>query len=842
MAQIAVGGMAEIYSAKTAGVGGFEKLVALKVIHPNYSEDPDFVRMLVDEAKLAVHLQHANIVQTFDLGFIENQYYIAMELIDGIDLYKLLRRSSEKDIDFPFEMASFIAEEAAQGLDYAHRKRDDRGRPLEIVHRDISPQNILVSFDGEVKIVDFGIAKAARRAKQTAAGVIKGKYYYMSPEQAWGDPIDARTDIFSTGILLYEMLVGQMLYLEEDMDVLLEKVRKALIPKPSTKRQSVPVQLETLVMKALAKRPQDRFQNAGELATALARFLRARAPDFNRAKLAAWVQQVLGSEPTDRHQQRDPRISTAIRRAEIERDQNSLLFKLDELKAPKPLPKPSASLKKPLGKPAPKAPEKRQPNAPAPRRGDQATSPVRMPELVDSIAGDFEENDATIVDGSSETLMAMSPSEPHDDAADLMDGEESTRPMGPGSALRSVITGQTKLDDDPAVDDEPLASLGDEGDTKADRTSQERLSQRVKQARSLAPSRPDKQPRLPGVRVPGAAAAPRPQRALYAESGPLTNDDDDDDDESENTSERLKPTLALKPQPPLPEPEHGESGESDDSDTGDSDEEEATSVSGRSPSQKMAQLSPPLFPATPPPLPLPPPPRPSASPWPPGPASSLPTMLPLPSGLPILPSGSASPFGTPPEGASTRFSTDAVVQSLQPPRSRLVLMLVGGALLLAATVALFTTGSSTPPRGTIEVVSSPAGAEVRIDGTAIAQPTPLVITDVDPARAHHVAVGKKLYDSWESDVKFEGDTRQVRLQAVLVPVVASVEISSTPPGAEAIVNGRIAGTTPTTVSDLSPDQEIVIELRLRGYRAARRTFNLGGKRKLDVSIPLEKAR
>src|SRR5262249_9677770 len=153
-------------------------------------------------------LQHANIVQTFDLGCIDEQYYIAMELIDGIDLYRLLRRASEKEIDFPFEVAAYIAHETCAGLDYAHRKRDTQGRPMGIVHRDISPQNILCSFEGEVKIVDFGIAKAARRAKQTAAGVIKGKYYYMSPEQAWGDPIDARTDVFSTGILLYEMLVG----------------------------------------------------------------------------------------------------------------------------------------------------------------------------------------------------------------------------------------------------------------------------------------------------------------------------------------------------------------------------------------------------------------------------------------------------------------------------------------------------------------------------------------------------------------------------------------------------------------------------------------------------------
>jgi hypothetical protein len=207
-----------------------------------------------------------------------------------------------------------------------------------------------------------------------------------------------------------------------------------------------------------------------------------------------------------------------------------------------------------------------------------------------------------------------------------------------------------------------------------------------------------------------------------------------------------------------------------------------------------------------------------------------------------LPTTPSAQFPLVPPGSSGRFSTDAVVASLQPRRSRLALVLIGSAMLAAAIVAVLTTGPAPPARGAIEVVSSPAGAEVRIDGTAVNQPTPLVITDVDPGRSHHVVVGKRGYDSWESEVKFEGDTRQVRLQAILVPVVASIEISSTPPGAEAVVNGQIAGTTPTTVGDLSPDQEVVVDLRLRGYRVAHRSFQLGGKRKLEVSIPLEKAR
>jgi serine/threonine protein kinase len=797
ISQLAVGGMAEIYRAKAAGVGGFEKLVALKVIHPNYSDDSEFVQMLVDEAKLAVHLQHANIVQTFDLGRVNgdggDQYYIAMELIEGIDLYKLLRRSSEKDLEFPFEVAAFIAEEAAQGLDYAHRKRDERGRPLEIVHRDISPQNILVSFDGEVKIVDFGIAKAARRAKQTAAGVIKGKYYYMSPEQAWGDPIDARTDIFSTGILLYEMLVGQMLYLEEDMDVLLDKVRKAAIPKPSTKRKDVPAQLESIVMKALAKRPQERFQTAGELATALGRFVRARAPEFNRSRLVAWVKQVLGDEPVETDQPRDPKLSTAVRRAEIERDRNSLLFKLDELKKPTPVKAPKPQSPKPQA-------AKPQANAPKPRRGDQATSPVKMPELAAAAFADYEENEATIVDGSADTLMALTPRENlrHDE-------EESTRPMGP-SQLRQMATGKNQLDDDPAADtefddpDEPGEQRVDSsqilmGESLADsdtteQTSLEKLGQNRRKpeaitAKPLPPrvSQPmNELPELPGVRSPPG---------LYDESGPLGGDTPQDD-------------------------------------------EEATAVAG--------------------------PGRAKASPWPPNgnqPVSALsgPQMMPLPSGLPVLGSSPPQPRQPLPErdvfasnpSSSGRFTTDAVIKSLQPARSRLALVLIGAALLAAATVALLSTGPSTPSKATIEVVSSPAGAEVRIDGTAIQQPTPLVITDVDPTRPHHVVVSKKgppLYDPWESDVKFDGPeaSRQVRLQAILVPVVATLDISSNPAGAEAIVNGRIAGETPTTVSDLSPSDEVVVELRLRGYRVARRSFAFGGKRKLEVAIPLEKAR
>jgi serine/threonine protein kinase len=191
--------MAEVYVAKTQGIGGFEKLLAIKVIHPTYSEDEQFITMLVEEAKLSVLLNHNNVVQTFDLGCTEDTYFIAMELVEGADCYRMLKALRQRKALLPLDICAYIVSAVCSALDYAHRKRDSGGNPLRIVHRDVSPQNVLVSFSGDVKLADFGIAKAALRTQDTQVGIIKGKYYYMSPEQAWGDPMDHRSDIFSAG-------------------------------------------------------------------------------------------------------------------------------------------------------------------------------------------------------------------------------------------------------------------------------------------------------------------------------------------------------------------------------------------------------------------------------------------------------------------------------------------------------------------------------------------------------------------------------------------------------------------------------------------------------------------
>jgi serine/threonine protein kinase len=289
---IAVGGMAELYLARAKGLAGFEKQLALKVIHADLALDDRFTQMLVQEAKLAVGLNHANVVKTFDLGKIDNIYFITMEYIDGADYFRVLKQLSEYDENIPIHAALYVAREVAAGLDYAHTRLDSRGEPLGLIHRDISPQNILLSRHGEVKITDFGVAKVANVQGQTRAGVIKGKLVYMSPEQSWGEHIDQRSDIFSAGIVLYEALTGGSLYVEQNPVKLLQQVRDAKILPPSSIRPDLGSDIDDLVMKAVAQNAADRYQTAREFEGALAQFMREQAPDFSRRDLAEVVRSV----------------------------------------------------------------------------------------------------------------------------------------------------------------------------------------------------------------------------------------------------------------------------------------------------------------------------------------------------------------------------------------------------------------------------------------------------------------------------------------------------------------------------------------------------------------------
>jgi serine/threonine protein kinase len=294
--RINIGGMAEVWRGKMFGAGGFERLVAIKRILPNIAEDEEFITMFIDEAKITVQLTHANVAQVYELGQIANNYFIAMEYIPGKDMRAIFDRCRKKGEPAPVPLVCFMVAKMCEGLDYAHRKKDGMGRDMNIVHRDISPQNVLISYEGEVKVIDFGIAKAAGKATKTQAGILKGKFAYMSPEQIRGLPLDRRSDVFAIGICLYEMLTGERLFVGDSDFSVLEKVRKAEVLPPSTYNRRIPEALEKIVLRALAKDVEDRYQYANELGDDLQRFLITSDSIFSRKDLMQYMKSTFAED------------------------------------------------------------------------------------------------------------------------------------------------------------------------------------------------------------------------------------------------------------------------------------------------------------------------------------------------------------------------------------------------------------------------------------------------------------------------------------------------------------------------------------------------------------------
>src|SRR3954454_5862807 len=273
--KIDAGGMAEVYrGVAESAVGGIKKAVAIKKILPSLTKNKKFVSMFLDEARVSMHLQHANVVGVFDIGMADTAYFIVMEYVEGANLktiIELLRRQGQR---MSVAHTLYILMEVCKGLQYAHDVTDpDTGRELGIVHRDISPPNILVSKRGEVKLVDFGLAKATSQLESTDPGVVKGKFSYLSPEAASGKEVDRRADIFAVGILLYELLTGKRLFYGETDYQTVELVRQAKVPGIAQQNQEVQGELEGVVRKALARDVEQRFQSAGDLQDALAQYL-----------------------------------------------------------------------------------------------------------------------------------------------------------------------------------------------------------------------------------------------------------------------------------------------------------------------------------------------------------------------------------------------------------------------------------------------------------------------------------------------------------------------------------------------------------------------------------------
>jgi serine/threonine protein kinase len=272
--RLAIGGMAELYLARTGGVGDFNKLVALKRILPQLAATEDFRRMFLDEARLAATLHHPNVAQVFDVGSEGDELFFAMEYVDGQDLGRVMRAAAARGVAMPLEVAVGIVMGVAAGLHYAHERTDERGQPLHIVHRDVSPANVLVGKDGAVKLVDFGIAKAASQRTLTRQGLLKGKVAYMSPEQCMSRPIDRRSDVFALGILLYELTTGTTLYAGESDYAILHQIADVDVPRPSSRAAGYPPALEQIVLAALRRDPAARIPTAEALQLDLETFAR----------------------------------------------------------------------------------------------------------------------------------------------------------------------------------------------------------------------------------------------------------------------------------------------------------------------------------------------------------------------------------------------------------------------------------------------------------------------------------------------------------------------------------------------------------------------------------------
>lgn len=286
--KIASGGMGQVFLAQDA-TQGFEKLVVIKRLLPHLAEDREFLSMFDDEARIAALLNHPNLIQIFERGRVDDSYYLAMEYVAGGSLRHVDRDARNLGRPLPVGAACRIIADAAAGLDYAHKLRGARGQPLGLIHRDVSPQNILVGFDGAVKLIDFGVAKALDRQQHTATGILKGKYPYMSPEQASGEEIDHRSDLFSLGVILWELLTRSRLFKGSSDMITIRRVRDCQVSPPSEVNPELPARVDELVLRALAREPGERYGDAAAFRLAIEDFIVAEQIPASSAHLVSYL-------------------------------------------------------------------------------------------------------------------------------------------------------------------------------------------------------------------------------------------------------------------------------------------------------------------------------------------------------------------------------------------------------------------------------------------------------------------------------------------------------------------------------------------------------------------------
>jgi len=290
--KIAQGGMAEIFKGQALDAHGIERPVVIKRILPHIAASPEFVQMLIDEAKIAVMLSHGNIAQIYDLGKVADDYFIVMEYVEGKTLSQIMKRLRTEARHIPIAYAIAICAEVAKGLDYMHRKLDEEGNPLHVIHRDISPQNVILSTAGTVKIIDFGIAKAKNKISTTDSGILKGKFAYMSPEHAEGEKLNHQSDIFSLGVILFELITDQRLFKGKNNMDTVRRVKRAKVPQPSGIRRNIPKDLDTIILTALQKDRKKRYTSAENFSQDLTKLLVNHFPEFSPRDLMSFLKEI----------------------------------------------------------------------------------------------------------------------------------------------------------------------------------------------------------------------------------------------------------------------------------------------------------------------------------------------------------------------------------------------------------------------------------------------------------------------------------------------------------------------------------------------------------------------
>ena len=808
--RIAVGGMAEVYVARTQGLGGFEKKMAIKVIHPRHSKDEKFIRMLVEEAKISALLVHHNIVQIFDLGCIEGTYFIVMEYIEGADTYRLVRRASGRGLPLPIDVCVHIALEVCSGLEYAHGMRGPDGKPLGIVHRDISPQNVLVSFAGEVKILDFGIAKAALRNSETDAGVIKGSYYYMSPEQGTGAKTDARSDIFSAGAVLYELLVGDTLYARDNIAVLLERVRSAEFTAPMKRRKGIPKELNDIVVRALARKPEDRYQSAREMGDALKAFLYKFSPAFTPVKLADCVAQFFADE---REGNRGEKSSSATRLKG--------LGKVPRMRAPF-FRSSSAGARSEEGAEVGAArsegrvgtsrnargetvaigapPEARRPEAPSPERRParlnsaefQMRQALSQGTPLASVQKSWD-NDLTVANESRDVW----------DDSTVVDAsdEEEEKTSGTFHAISSLPPRSASARD--------TASLRARGGATARRSKPiPRVSQAVTKVGATRPT-------LPHGPVHSAAAesALAETAAYQAPAGTPSRSGGSVQTRREGGA---MGSAALAAAPSLQASSAStvafDSLAEQEQDT---QRVQAAAVLNLAPAPKAEPFS-------------------AAAPWNPLQASAAQAAP-----TPVYGYVESATW----EVSTGNFGTYALPKA--PPGKLRRLIYATGALAMVAAllVASFYFWQGRAEEGsTLRIVSVPPGANAMIDGKPLSGKTPLEFqAQVVRGKVSTLKLQLDGYDDWETT--FQAGQGLVTQIAVMRPKLATLTIETQPPGAHVWVNGTLYGRAPIELKDLPAGRRIEVRAAAVGFTDSRQVVEIRQEESRPrVHLTLSKAR